>query len=211
MRPLQVLILFFIFSLSGNAAIASEEHGLVGKNSLWRSEYQLAKTRQIYLLLNLPERKILIKVRGVVLKELPMDSCSQWGAPLQPRPFILLSKSAIMKPKRAEVKPPQKDDEKNPSIVNALQVGDMPARYRLNFDGGIRMYVRPKSEGALSTVLNLFSYLKSNLVTRPIGFLWNELHGENFTEISVYLNEKDARSLYWAFQEGFSCIIWANS
>jgi len=211
MRAVEALILVLIFSLGGNTAIASEEHGLVENNSLWQSEYQLAKTPQIYLILNFPEKKILIKVRGIVLRELPIESCRQWGAPIQPKPLILLSKSAIMKPRRAEVKPPQKNDEENPSVLHAIQVEDMPARYRLNFDGGIRLYVRPKSHGILLTFFNLFSSLKSYLITRPFGILWNGLHGENFTEIVVYLKEKDARSLYWAFQEGFSCIIWANS
>jgi hypothetical protein len=209
MWALRFLILFFIFSLSAVAVPASEEDRLVEKKSLWRSEYQLAKTPQIYLIFELREKKILIKARGVVLRELPIASCTLWGTPVQPKPLALLSKSAVIKPKRTEVKPAQKDEE-NPSALHALQVEDMPARYRLNFDGGIRVYVKPKSDGVLLTFFNLFSSLKSYLVTRPIGFLWNELQGENFTEIVVYLREKDARSLYWAFQEGFSCIIWSQ-
>jgi len=207
MRALRFLILLSIFSLSAEVAPASEEIRLVGKNSLWRSEYQLAKTPQIYFIFELIEKKILIKARGVVLKELPIESCALWGAPLQPTPLPLLSKSAIIRPKRTEIKPIQKNDEENPSALHALQVEDMPARYRLNFDGGIRLYVRPKSGGVLLTFFNLFSSLKSYLVTRPFGLLWNGLHGENFTEIVVYLKEKEARSLYWAFQEGFFCII----
>jgi len=207
MWALRFLILPFIFSLIAEVTPASEEDRLVKKTSLWRSEYQLAKTPQIYLIFELLEKKILIKARGVVLKELPIESYTLWGALLQPKPLTLLSKSAIIKPKRTEVKPTQKIDEENPSALLALQVEDMPARYRLNIDGGIRLYVRPKSDGVLLTIFNLFSSLKSYLFTRPFGILWNGLQGGNFTEIVICLREKDARSLYWAFQEGFSCII----
>jgi hypothetical protein len=207
MRALQFLILIFIFPLSAGAAPAAEEDGFVRKDSLWRSEYQLAKTPQIYLIFELLEKKILVKVRGVVLKDLPIESYTLWGTPLQLKRLTLLSKNAIIKSKRPEAKPTQKNDEENPSVLHAFQVEDMPARYRLNFDGGIRLYVRPKSDGVLLTILNLFSSLKSYLVTRPFGILWNGLQGENFTEVVIYLREKDARSLYWAFQEGFSCII----
>jgi hypothetical protein len=206
MRAAQFLLLLLVYSASADAASPAGDGRTAGRNSRWQPEYQLAKTPQIYLIFELVGRKILIKARGVVLRELLIESYSVWGTPVQPKPLALVSKSAIRKPKRTEVKPAQKE-EKDPSAFPAIQVEDMPARYRLNFDEGIRIYVRPKSEGMLVTVLNLFSFLKSNLITRPIGFLWNELHGENFTEIAVYLNEKDARSLYWAFQEGFSCII----
>ncbi len=210
MRALQFLILLFIFSLCAEAAPAAEENGYVGKDALWRSEYQLARTPQIYLIFEFPEKKILVKVRGVVLKDLPIESYTLWGTPLQPKPRILLSKNAIIKSERPETIPTQKNDEENPSALQAFQVEDMPARYRLNFEGGIRLYVRPKSDGVLSTVLNLFSSLKSYLFTRPLGIVWNGLRGKSFTEIVMYLKEKDARSLYWAFQEGFPCIIFSR-
>lgn len=210
MRALPFLLLLLLFSLSAEAAPPADADRTGGNDSLWRSEYQLAKTPRIYLVFDLHQKKISVKVRGVVLKEMPIDSWSVFGAPVQPRPLPLLSKDAIGKPKRIEVKPAQKEDEENPSALQALQVEDMPARYRLNFEEGLRIYVRPKSEGVRLTLFNLVSSLKSYFVTRPFGLLWNELHGENFTEMVLHLDEKDAKSLYWAFQDGFFCIIWGR-
>jgi hypothetical protein len=43
-----------------------------------------------------------------------------------------------------------------------------------------------------------------------LGTLWYALRGESFTEIVIYLSENDARSLYWAFQEGYGCVIWSE-
>jgi len=71
--------------------------------------------------------------------------------------------------------------------------------------------VKPKSTGVISTLFNLIASLKSYLITRPLGTLWNGLRRQNFTEIVLVLNENDARSLYWSFQEGFQCIIWGDS
>jgi hypothetical protein len=207
MRALQLLLLLFIYAVSAEAASPADQDRTPGKNALWQSEYLLARTPQIYLIFDLSEKKVLIKAKGLVLRELPIESYSVWGTPVQPKLLPLISKSALLKPKRAELKPAQKDENNSP-VLQALQVEDMPARYRLNFAGGIRIYVRPESEGALLSLANLFSSLKSHLFIRPIGFLWNKLSGENFIEIAVYLKEKDAKSLYWAFQEGFTCIIW---
>jgi hypothetical protein len=208
MRALPFLILLFLSSFAGVPVSAAEEE-LSAKNNLLRAEYQLAKISRIYMLFDLPGKKIQIKIRGLVLKELPIEAFRQWGAAIQSKPYALLSKSAILKPERAEVKPGQKNDEENPAESPALQVANMPARYRLNFDEGIRMYVRPKSEGILPAFLNLYSALEFYLVTWPLNSLWRGLHGETFAEIIVYLSERDAKSLYWAFQDGFPCIIRA--
>jgi hypothetical protein len=206
MRPLPILILLFFLSLGGESAWASEGEGLAEKNSLWRSEVQLARTSQIYLIFDLSEKRISIKIRGAVLKEMPIASVSQWGTQFQPKGRPLMSKSADRKPERQEVKPPQKDQE-NPPEVPALQVDHMPWSYRLYFDEGIRVEVRPQSDGILPALTNFFFSLKTSLFTRPLKALWKGLHGESFTEIVIYLQEKDAKALYWAFQEGFPCII----
>ena len=143
------------------------------------------------------------------MKELSIDSLRIWGASIQVEPMTLLKKDALIEPERKEIKP-AKEGEETASELQALQVGDMPARYRLSLDDTIRLYVRPKAEGTLSTLLNVLSSLKSYLIIRPLGTLWYALRGESFTEIVIYLSENDARSLYWAFQEGYGCVIWSE-
>ncbi|MCX5914318.1 MAG: hypothetical protein NTV04_20590 [Deltaproteobacteria bacterium] len=152
-----------------------------------------------------------MKAKGILLKELPVESYSQWGTPVRLKPLPLLGKTALVKPERKEIKP-KADGEENASEPEVLQLEDMPVRYQLKFDDGIQISVKPKSTGMVSTLFNLAASLKSCLITRPMGILWNGLRRQSFTEIVVALNENDARSLYWSFQEGFQCIvIWSDS
>ena len=205
----RLLFLCFLLVRGVEAAPLPESDRLVRENNLLKSEHQLAKTPQIYVLFNLIEKKIFIKARGTALKELTVDSYKVWGASIQVKPMTLVNKDALIEPERKEIKP-AKEGEEPSSEPQALQVGDMPARYRLSLNDGVWLYVRPKAEGTMSTVLNVLSSLKSYLIIKPIGTLWHALHGKSFTEIVIYLNENDARSLYWAFQEGYGCIIWSD-
>jgi len=205
----KLLFLCLFLALRVEAAPLPELDRLARENNLLKSEHQLAKTPQVYVLFDLVEKKIFIKARGTVLKELPIDSLGIWGASIQVKPLALLKKDALIEPERKEIKP-AKEGEETTSELQALQVGDMPARYRLSLDGNIWLYVRPRAEGTLSTLLNILSSLKSYLIIKPLGTLWYVLRGGSFTEIVVYVSENDARSLYWTFQEGYGCIIWSE-
>ncbi len=206
---IRLLFLSLFLALGVEAAPAAELDQLVRENNLLKSEHQFAKTPHVYVLFDLVEKKIFIKVRGTVLKELPITTLRIWGAPISVKPMTLLKKDAFIEPGRKEIKP-AKEGEETTSELQALQVGDMPARYRLSLEGNIWLYVRPKAEGTLSTLLNVLSSLKSYLIIRPMGTLWYALRGGSFTEIVIYVSESDARSLYWAFQEGYGCVIWSE-
>jgi len=206
---IRLLFLSLFLTLGVEAAPAAELDQLARENNLLKSEHQFAKTPHVYVLFDLVEKKIFIKVRGTVLKELPITSLKIWGAPISVKPMTLLKKDAFIEPGRKEIKP-AKEGEETTSELQALQVGDMPARYRLSLDGNIWLYVRPRAEGTLSTLLNTLSSLKSYLIIKPLGTLWYVLRGGSFTEIVVYVSENDARSLYWTFQEGYGCIIWSE-
>ena len=206
---IRLLFLCLFLTLGVEAAPAAELDQLARENNLLKSEHQFAKTPHVYVLFDLVEKKIFIKVRGTVLKELPITSLKIWGAPISVKPMTLLKKDAFIEPGRKEIKP-AKEGEETTSELQALQVGDMPARYRLSLDGNIWLYVRPRAEGTLSTVLNILSSLKSYLIIKPLGTLWYVLRGGSFTEIVVYVSENDARSLYWTFQEGYGCVIWSE-
>ncbi len=211
MPSLRVFILLSVLLLSAEASSGSEADRLIAENSLLKAELQLAKSSQIYFIFDLGAKKITIKARGILLKELPVETYSQWGIPVQPKPLPLLGKTAMVKPERKEIKPKAEGSESAPE-PEVLQLEDMPVRYQLKFDDGIQISVRPESTGMLSTLVNLAASLNSYLITRPLGILRNGLRQQSFTEIIVGLNENDARSLYWSFQEGFQCIIiWSDS
>jgi hypothetical protein len=208
---LRALVLLSILLLSVEASSASEADRLIDENSLLKAELQLAGSSKIYVLLDLPGKKMAMKAKGILLKELPVESYSQWGTPVLPKPLPLLGKTALGKPERKEIKPRAEDAEKA-SEPDVLKLEDMPVRYQLQFDDRIQISVKPKSTGMISTVFNLAASLNSYLITRPMGALWNGLHRQSFTEIAVVLDENDARSLYWSFHEGFQgIVIWSDS
>jgi hypothetical protein len=209
MHSFKILILLSLLLVSVEAYPAPEADSLIHENDLLKAELQLAKSSKIYIILDLEARKVVIKSRGVVLKELLVDSYSQWGTPVRPRPLPLLRKTALVIPERKEIIPSTQDSE-DPSEPQVLQLDDMPLRYELEFDDGIQISVKPKSTGVISAVFNLIASLKSYLITRPFGSLWNGLRRKSFTEIILSLSENDARMLYWSFQEGFQCIIWSE-
>ena len=206
MHSLIALILLPILLASVEAYPASEADRLINENSLMKAEFQLAKSSKIYVIFDLEAEMITIKAKGIVLKELPVESYSQWGTPVRPSPLPLLRKTALVIPERKEIIPKTNDTE-DASEPKVLQLEDMPLRYHLEFDDGIQISVKPKSTGVISTLFNLIASLKSYLITRPFGTLWNGLRRRSFTEIVLVLSEHDARTLYWSFQEGFQCII----
>jgi len=204
------LLLIIILALFSDAKgiSASEIDRLIQENRLLKSEVQLARTPNIYILFDLVEKKVQIKAKGVALREFPVEKFNLAGTPIQPKPFILQNKSALLKPKRIKIKP-KKIGEDALSDIPAFEVKDMPVRYRFDFEDGIHIYVRPKPEGGISTLLDLLSSLKSYGITMPVGTLWNALQQKTYTELSLYLSAEDARLLYWGMPEGSRGIIYA--
>lgn len=196
------LILFFGMKTSSAQGI----YRLIQENEFLKSELQLARSSQIYILFNLVQNKAQIKAKGVLLKELPIEKFTYWGARIQPKPITLKNKATILKPKRKKIKP-KGNEEEDLDEIQSLGIDDMPVRYRLDFERGIHLYIRPKPPKGLSAFLTLFSYLKSYGWTRPIGILWNTLRNKPFTEIYIFLSPEDAKSLYWSMLEGTQCII----
>lgn len=170
------------------------------------TELGLAKTPGFYVIVNLRNNKIELRARGMVLREWLIESRRFLGHPVPSKALLLQKKSALFPPKRQDIKPGQNKDNKDykPDI---LEVEDMPAGYALYIDGGIRMYVRPKSTGFLSSLLNFGRSVKWYTVP-PLVTVWFSLSGKSFTAVDIVLTDsRESRSLYWTFTEGTPCLI----
>lgn len=202
---IRFLLLFIFLIPFSERAFAIDIDTLTKENRLLKSELQLARKSDIYFIFNLIEKKVQFKAKGLVLKEFPIEEIKPWGSSVKPEPHKLIKKSALLKPKRSKIKP-MKDDGDSFEL-NALELEDMPSRYCLTFEDDLRLYVRPKPKGVFSKIFYGTTMLKP-YISRPVLSLWNKLRGKTFTEIDIFLNKKDARSLYWSFTEGLSCIIY---
>ena len=208
MSLLSIVLIFFLSLLEIEASSLTETKRLLKENLLLNSEYHLAKDSQIYVVFNLVEKKVLIKAKGLVLKEYPILSYKRWGYKTIPRPFKLLKKACLIKSGRKRVVP-SKDGVNISSDQDFLEVSDMPSRYRLKWNDSIWMSIRPKSESIFSRILNLLFMLKS-LMIKPLNFLGYTIMGKKYTEIEIYLNKDDSKSLFWSLQEGYKAIIYMD-
>jgi hypothetical protein len=196
-------------STGGTPAVTPEAPGVVDvleEKQLLETELQLAKTSGLYVFIDLRNKRIELRARGMVLREWPVEFLRFRGHPVPLTALVLKKKSALFPPKREDIKPGRSKDNKDykPDI---LEVEDMPSGYALYIDEGIRMYVRPKSRGFFPALLNFGRTIKWFTVP-PLVTVWYSLSGKSFTAVDIVLTDsRETRSLYWTFTEGTPCII----
>jgi hypothetical protein len=174
---------------------------------LLETDLELAKSSRLYIILDLRNNKILLKLRGIVLREWMVEIARFWGNAIPIKALILEKKSAFFSPKRENIKPGQnKENKKNE--LRILEVTDMPSMYNLYFAGGIKMHIRPQTRGFFASFFNLGRSIRWYTVP-PLITLWYSLSRKPFTAVDLVMKDKqEVRSLYWTFIEGTPCIIF---
>ncbi|MCX6579343.1 MAG: hypothetical protein NT166_04100 [Candidatus Aminicenantes bacterium] len=175
------------------------------------AELELSKNPDLYCIIDLKEKKIRMKAKGVVLRQWESESMRFWGNPIPLTPLPLAKKSTLHKPKRENITPNGKEEKKDSTEakVQAFEMGSMPSTYTLIIGGGIKVSIRTKPEtrffARLANIgLNIKWYTAPPLLT-----LWNKYKKKKpFTLIDIVLKDKkEAQALYWTFTEGAQCII----
>lgn len=206
------------------AAAADELADLVQTNRLLQAEYELAKSQQLYFIFDLQAAQILFKVSGVTVAKLPILSLRSWGRPADGIAYALASRSARKEPEREQIAIPDGKDAEKPATpppplkpgetpkapeLQALEIADMPTEYVLRLNDGTLLTVRAKlSETAgfkekLAYHLDRYSWF----ITRPLISVWQHRQGQPYNEMLLTLPEREARMLYWSFQEGARCLV----
>jgi hypothetical protein len=198
--------LLFIL-LTSSEAVSGENDSLKQENQLLETELRIAQTRQPYSIFDLSNKKICLKARGLLLRELSIDLFRVWGSLPAVRAATLIRKSALFPPKRVLVNPKAGDDDAQPS-VETLELKDMPTNYTLVLEGNISISVRPKPTHLLSSLWSI-RYPVQWYLARPVLTVWHALWNRPFTSIDIVLEESDARSLYWSFLEGMKAIVFS--
>lgn len=216
---LSVLLLLLLF---GTARATDDAASLLQSNRLLGAEFDLAKTQQLYFVIDLPDKHIFFRTSGVTLAELPILSLSIWGRPADGITYTLAKKTARQEPVREQVlipPAPGKEPEKpvEPVIesgkpaapaLQALEIADMPTDYVLQLDDGTLLAVHAKLEEAgflarmRQKIAHAFWFL-----ARPLISVWHRVHGSSYNEVLLILPEKETRMLYWSFQEGAHCLV----
>ena len=202
------LILLFITLIAGPASAGDDKERYIRENRLLEEELALARKPDIYFVFNLKEKMAYIKARGIHLRELQINDFHCWGSPVSGNGYRLRKKSTFFKPDREMIKPGE-SKEKDNFKIEALELSDMPSRYTLVLDGGVRISIRPSREGIVSGIGNIFHTLIQFFI-HPIAMLWHALRGKPYTAIDLVLDKNDARAIYWSFSEGSGAIIYPD-
>lgn len=210
------------------------------ENRFLEEELKLAKTPQYYFVLNLKERTLELRARGMVLKSWKASELRYTGKPVPLQVTTLTNKTALNPPERkvlnpaeqqaeearkaAEEKARQEQQKKKENgkkqdqtqatsatpadtfDVEALEITDMPGSYELNFDDGLRIFIRSKSgfsEKFRQTRETLLWY-----TWYPVKHFLNRKSELRPQLILYFDNVRDAQGIYWAFIDGLKGIIW---
>lgn len=208
-------LIYILFALLISAG--AEAEALNSKEELLQSEIELAQKPQVYFMLNLKEKKLYFKARGVILKEIPVEDIKFWGDLLTVKPYAMTKKISSSAPardkidpeeiKKEEVKKEEKKDDKEKFQLKALELSDMPSSYTLSLDDNVIISVKPSDKGIVQGIYSAAHSL-SWYISRPLYTVWNALRKKPYTAVQLRLKKEDAQSLYWSFVEGGKVIIY---
>lgn len=201
MRPF--LTILALLACAGTA-VADEAADLRRDHKLLEAEMRLARGGQLYIIFDLIEHRVSFRSSGVTLVQLPLVRPHLDG-PLPPASTLLLASRETKDPPRREtIHIPENDiDNEEPVIARnedvgefqALELADMPDRYRLVLADGTTLDIGPARSG-LGTCIGRIGH----------GFL--DLFGTPDTaRLQLALAPDDARQLYWSFAENAPCLI----
>ncbi len=209
MRRAAIATLLAVLMLGGPSPAQSADDAL----SLWRenrrlaAETVLAATPKPYFELDLEQRRILLKTRGLVLFDLPVQEQGLWGRRLAVGPTSVVRRDALARPAVAI------GDEKTPESLDdqLLELADMPTTYRLGLAGEVEVEVLPLAAGRwplLFRRLGLGSWqLVRRRLLRPLVTLRERRARHETTAIFLVLKPEDAQRLYWTLFEGLDGIL----
>ncbi len=169
----------------------------------------MAKTKSLYIIIDLPNKLAVLKARGVTLRTFPLQNIKWIGNPIgHSFSLNLKAKDPLISPllispppvsnKTAQAEGEEESLSHNPPPAKALTVTDMPLRYDLFFDNHIVVIVQAHH---LSTFWdNAFQQLASwtGRVAAHVS-TWKEIFGQPADPYLVLSMEPaDAQAFYWA-------------
>jgi len=201
-----VLPAFFAVLLIAAAAAparpAEDVLPLWRENRRLQAEAVLAATPKSYFELDLEKRHIVLKARGMVLLEIPIQEQGIWGRRLTVGPTAVVRRDALLRPtvRTGEDKAHETLDEQ------LLELVDMPIGFRLGLAGEVDVEIIPGAAGGWSIWRQWLGVWRWRL-TRPLVTLRQRRERHESTAIYLILKPEDAQRLYWSFFEGLDGII----
>ncbi|MBI3603744.1 MAG: hypothetical protein HY205_04770 [Nitrospirae bacterium] len=167
-------------------------------NRLLEEEIKLASRPQIYVVLDLGEKLLFIKGRGVELHRFPIKTWRVSGAQSVSGLFRLRARPTVTRPKAV----PGHDPSLEP-----IGLEDMPAEYLLVYDPGLFLVVAP----AIREQPWLWAWSRLREWWTRLG-AWTRLAASNEPTaagpvLRLTLSPEAARSLAWSVTDGMPLLI----
>lgn len=210
MAPIFILLLLVFMPDYSSAALDTDISAVDKK--LLQMELALAKKDRIYAVFNLREKRVQVKAKGLLLKDLPVASIRVRNSDVGVQQIVLAKKVFSDAPARPEIVPGAKSDA---SDIKALELDDMPTNYILRGEG-IELFViacSPSSWVARQAWVKRQWYLlrwQFTTLSSRITELWTkrELWTKGrLSYVQLQMAEKDARMVYWYLPEGTEVLI----
>ena len=171
-------------------------------------ELPIAKTKSLYMIIDIPRKLGILKARGMTLRTFPFHDIAWIGNSIpQPSSFSLATKDPMISPLTLSPPPiPEKtaeatreeDQSSQVSAPKAQTVEDMPLRYELVLDDRMMVIIQTHHlpsfwDNAFQQMANWTGRVTANVST------WKEAFGQPSQPYLVLSMEpKDAQALYWA-------------
>jgi len=195
---------------------------------LLEEELALAKLPNAYFLLDLRERRLVLKAGGTELRHWEIGGVRAWGAPGEVKTLTLVAKSALNPPQRVEIMPGGAEETPAPVEakegakksaagtpasppefeLEALELKDMPKSFEMVFDGDLRVSVRATGQSLGSIMGRIWSAVRWS-IGRPLEAVYARVRRRSFRVLELTLTEyRDVQALYWALFDGVKGLIW---
>ena len=171
------------------------------------AESELAKEPHFYFVLDVRERTLELRVRGMALRSWTLQGMRFWGKPAFSKTVQLVRKSTLNPPRRNIIKPGEaaaavKDPTK--FELEALELKDMPKSFSLEFDNGLQISVKARKKGLTSLLDDVSWY---GLL--PVKSFFSARNGRPVSELQLnFASEKDAQAIYWIFFDGIKGLVY---
>jgi len=210
MSRLIFLSQLFLFCAGIAAAAPTADSDQLAREYLFlRHELRLAAENQLYFVFDLAQQTVSFRARGLSVVSLPLAGWRQWGPRSVDGVTVLAGKESLAAPQRTRIRiAPAAETPAitEPGNLDALELDDMPVRYRLVLDDGTVIRVIPVENGFFKRIIAGMRRAAWTL-SRPLISDWNFLRGKPYTELVLALQPHDARLLYWSFTAGGRCLI----
>lgn len=205
-RKVQRLLLFCLLWAS-LPAVGGDRTAYL-ENRLAEEELLLAKTPSLYFIVYAKSKKIALKSRGMTLQEWTVKSLHDWGKGAPLSALTLENKSTLFPPKRKKIVPAAKEEDAAAFELDALELKDMPSRFTLFLNGGIRVHFRSTARGFFPRLGNFGHFLAWNFWI-PLQNLSCRLKKRPFAALDIRLGKKEeSQAIYWAFADGIKGLVF---